>query len=138
MNINTSLEILCAPIVAHKNLEGKNPEIHTFNFLWWRHYGVKFLKLFWSVYFHQVFGHILQKFGVHYTFWWKIVVPQSENFSFFPFTFLIFYKSQFLKTADVSIFFFSDWFFHFSILHYISFSLARKIALVNNPLMSNF
>ena len=48
-DINTSLKISWTPIVAYKNIKGKIQKIHTFNFLGWRHYDVKFLKLFWSV-----------------------------------------------------------------------------------------
>ena len=55
--------------------------------------------------FYQVFGHILWKFGVHYAFWRKIVVPQIQNF-FFPL--YLFHFLHFWKTADVSIFSFSD------------------------------
>ena len=54
MDINKSLEISWTPIAAYKNiktLREKTLKIHTFNFLWCRHYDVKFLKLFWSVLF---------------------------------------------------------------------------------------
>ena len=51
MNINASLEILCAPIVAHKNLEGKNPENSYFQFfvmtsLWCRIFEIVLKCLF--------------------------------------------------------------------------------------------
>ena len=99
MDINTSLEISWTPIVAYKNIEGKNPE-NTFNFLWWRHYDVKFLKFFWSALFTKYLGIFRESHsGVHYTFWWKIVVPESENFSFFPFIFFIFYIFEKLLTS---------------------------------------
>ena len=59
----------------------------------WNCFEVFFLPSIWA---YSV------KFGAHYTLWWKIVVPQSQNFSFFSFYF--FYFLYFWKTADVSIF----------------------------------
>ena len=120
IDFNTSLEISSTPIVAYKKIEAKNPESSFFQFfvitpLWFKIFGI---ALKYS--FYQVFGDILWKFGVHYTVWWKIVIPQSQNFSFFPFTFS--YFLYFWKTADVNIFSFLDYFFTFSNVYYISFS----------------
>ena len=113
-------------LLLTKTLKEKTLKNYTLNFLWWRHYDVKFLKLFWSVLFAKYLGILSESLGIfcayseNYTFWWKVVVSQSQNFSFFPFIFLN--LLYFWKPADVNIFSFSDWFFHFSILHYISFS----------------
>ena len=51
MNINTSFEILCAPIVAHKNIERKNPENSYFQFfvmtsLWCKIFEIVLKRLF--------------------------------------------------------------------------------------------
>ena len=93
-------------IVAHKNIEEKNPENPYFQFFVMTSLWCETFEIVLKCSFYQVFGHILWKFGVHYTFWWKIVVAQSQNFSFFPFIF--FYFLHFWKTADVSIFSFFD------------------------------
>ena len=64
--------------------------------------------------FYQVFGHILWKFGIYYMFWWKIVVPQSQNFSSFPFIFFYFYIFEKLLTS-ASFFQINFPFFHSSL-----------------------
>ena len=104
MDINTSLEISWTPIVAYKNIEGKNPENSYFQFFVMTWLWCKIFELDLKRSFYQVFGHIMRKFGVYYTFWWKIVVPQSQNFSFFPFTFFIFYIFDKLLTSASFLF----------------------------------
>ena len=112
-DINTSLEISWTPIVANENIEGKIPENSYFQFFVMTSLWSKIFEVLLKRSFYQVFGHILWTCGFHYTFWWKVVFPQSQNFSFFPFIFFIFYFSEkiltsasFLFQIDFSIFLF--------------------------------
>ena len=104
MDTNTSLEISWTPVVAYKNIEGKNPENSYFQFFVMTSLWCKIFEIVLKCSFYKVFGHILWKFGVHYTFWWKIVVPQNQNFSFFPFPFFIFYIFEKLLTSASFLF----------------------------------
>ena len=116
MDINTSLEILWTPIVAYKNIEGKNPENSYFQVFVMTSLWCKIFEIVSKCSFYQVFGHTLWKFGVHYTFWWKIVVPQHQNFSFFPFIFLFFIFSKKLLTSASFLFQINLSIFPFSII----------------------
>ena len=103
MDIKTSLEISWTQSVAYKNIEGKNPENSYFKFFVMTSLWCKIFEIILKCYFCKVFGHIPWKFGVHHTFWWKIVVPQSQNFSFFLWYFF-FLPASFLFQINFSIF----------------------------------
>ena len=97
-DINTSLEISWTLIVAHKNIERKNPEnsfSKPFQFFVITSLWCKIFEIIVKCSFSRVFGHIMWRFVVHYPFLWKIVVPQSQNFffSFYFFLFFIFLKN---------------------------------------------